>query len=177
MGPSAPRPKYLVANADEMEPGTFKDRLLMEGDPHQLIEGMILSAYAIEADVAYIFLRWAYKLAADAARSARSPRPTSAQLSRPQHLRIRLQPRAAPARQRRPLHLRRRDGAAQRARRQARQPALEAAVSRSLRPLGQADGRPQRGDDLQRAAHRRQRRGVVQEAEPHRRRRAPSCTA
>src|SRR5690348_12509608 len=40
MGPDAPKPKYLVANADEMEPGTFKDRVLMEGDPHQLIEGM-----------------------------------------------------------------------------------------------------------------------------------------
>jgi NADH-quinone oxidoreductase subunit F len=63
MGPSAPHPKYLVVNADEMEPGTFKDRLLMEGDPHQLVEGVILSAYAIEADVAYIFLRWAYTLA------------------------------------------------------------------------------------------------------------------
>ena len=44
MGPDAPHPKYLVVNADEMEPGTFKDRLLMEGDPHQLVEGMILSA-------------------------------------------------------------------------------------------------------------------------------------
>jgi NADH-quinone oxidoreductase subunit F len=64
MGPNAPHPKYLVVNADEMEPGTFKDRLLMEGDPHQLVEGVILSAYAIEADVAYIFLRWAYTLAA-----------------------------------------------------------------------------------------------------------------
>jgi NADH-quinone oxidoreductase subunit F len=62
MGPDAPHPKYLVVNADEMEPGTFKDRLLMEADPHQLLEGIILSAYAIEADVAYIFLRWAYKL-------------------------------------------------------------------------------------------------------------------
>jgi NADH-quinone oxidoreductase subunit F len=62
MGPGAPHPKYLVVNADEMEPGTFKDRLLMEADPHQLLEGIILSAYAIEADVAYIFLRWAYKL-------------------------------------------------------------------------------------------------------------------
>jgi NADH-quinone oxidoreductase subunit F len=61
MGDDAPRPKYLVANADEMEPGTFKDRLLMEGDPHQLLEGMIVSAYAIGADAAYIFLRWAYK--------------------------------------------------------------------------------------------------------------------
>src|SRR5579864_6615283 len=63
MGEDAPHPKYLVANADEMEPGTFKDRLLLEGDPHQLLEGMIIGAYAIQADVAYLFLRWAYKLA------------------------------------------------------------------------------------------------------------------
>jgi len=61
MGDEAPRPKYLVVNADEMEPGTFKDRLLLEGDPHQLIEGTIISAYAIQAEVGYIFLRWAYK--------------------------------------------------------------------------------------------------------------------
>ncbi len=64
MGPDAPRPKYLVCNADEMEPGTFKDRLLMEGDPHSLIESVIVSAYAIQAGVAYIFLRWAYKRSA-----------------------------------------------------------------------------------------------------------------
>ncbi len=64
MGADAPHPKYLVVNADEMEPGTFKDRLLLEGDPHQLIEGIIVSAYAIQADVAYIFLRWEYRLAA-----------------------------------------------------------------------------------------------------------------
>ncbi len=64
MGPSAPRPKYLVANADEMEPGTFKDRLLLEGNPHQLIEGMALAAFALEAEVAYIFIRGEYVLAA-----------------------------------------------------------------------------------------------------------------
>jgi NADH-quinone oxidoreductase subunit F len=64
MGDAAPRPKYLIANADEMEPGTFKDRMLMEGNPHQLIEGMIISAYAIQADISYIFLRWAYKVSA-----------------------------------------------------------------------------------------------------------------
>ena len=63
MGDDTPHPKYLLINADEMEPGTFKDRFLLEGAPHQLIEGLILSAYAIQADVAYIFLRWAYKLA------------------------------------------------------------------------------------------------------------------
>src|ERR671925_2005905 len=64
MGEDAPHPKYLIANADEMEPGTFKDRLLLEGDPHQLLEGMITSAYAIQADVAYIFLRAEYTQAA-----------------------------------------------------------------------------------------------------------------
>ncbi len=60
MGDNAPKQKYLVVNADEMEPGTFKDRLLMEGDPHLLIEGMIIAAYTIQASTAYIFLRGEY---------------------------------------------------------------------------------------------------------------------
>jgi NADH-quinone oxidoreductase subunit F len=64
MGADAPRPKYLVANADEMEPGTFKDRALMERDPHQLVEGMAVAAYAIQADVGYIFLRGEYRCSA-----------------------------------------------------------------------------------------------------------------
>jgi NADH-quinone oxidoreductase subunit F len=64
MGSDAPHPKYLVVNADEMEPGTFKDRLLMEGDPHQLIEGIVVSAFAVDATIAYIFLRAEYTLAA-----------------------------------------------------------------------------------------------------------------
>lgn len=64
MGPEAPKTKYLICNADEMEPGTFKDRLLLEGDPHQLIEGMILASFAIQANISYIFLRWAYRDAA-----------------------------------------------------------------------------------------------------------------
>jgi NADH-quinone oxidoreductase subunit F len=63
MGDASPRPKYLVVNADEMEPGTFKDRLLLEGDPHQIVEGVIISAYAIGAEQAFIFVRWAYKVA------------------------------------------------------------------------------------------------------------------
>jgi NADH-quinone oxidoreductase subunit F len=70
MGENAPKRKYLVANGDEMEPGTFKDRLLLEGDPHQFIEGMICSAYAIQADVGYIFLRSEYFQAADLLRRA-----------------------------------------------------------------------------------------------------------
>jgi len=64
MGEDAPRPKYLVANADEMEPGTFKDRVLMELDPHSFLEGMAVAAYAIQADVGYIFLRGEYRCSA-----------------------------------------------------------------------------------------------------------------
>jgi NADH-quinone oxidoreductase subunit F len=51
------KPKYLVCNADESEPGTFKDRELMEKNPHLLIEGMILTAWAIQANTGYIYLR------------------------------------------------------------------------------------------------------------------------
>ncbi len=51
------KPIYLLCNADESEPGTFKDRLLMEQDPHQVIEGVILSAYAIKCRDAYIYIR------------------------------------------------------------------------------------------------------------------------
>ena len=56
-------PRYLVVNADESEPGTFKDRLVMEYDPHQLIEGIILSAHAIESEKAFIYLRGEYYFA------------------------------------------------------------------------------------------------------------------
>ncbi len=63
-GPDAPAQKYLIANGDEMEPGTFKDRLLLEGDPHQFVEGMVIAAYAIGASVGYLFLRGEYVLAA-----------------------------------------------------------------------------------------------------------------
>lgn len=62
-GPDAPKTRYLVCNADEMEPGTFKDRFLMERDPHQLIEGVAIAAYAVGAAVAYIFVRGEYTLA------------------------------------------------------------------------------------------------------------------
>lgn len=56
--------RYLICNADEMEPGTFKDRLLMERLPFQLIEGMLITAYAIGASVGYIFIRGEYLIAA-----------------------------------------------------------------------------------------------------------------
>ncbi len=58
-------PKYLICNADEGEPGTFKDRLILEGDPHLLIEGMIIAAYAIGAGRGFIYLRGEYPAAAN----------------------------------------------------------------------------------------------------------------
>jgi NADH-quinone oxidoreductase subunit F len=53
-------PRYLVCNADESEPGTFKDRYLMEFLPHLLIEGMIVSSYALGSNRSYIYIRGEY---------------------------------------------------------------------------------------------------------------------
>jgi NADH-quinone oxidoreductase subunit F len=58
------KPVYLLCNADESEPGTFKDRLLMEEDPHQVIEGIILSAFALKCRDAYIYIRGEFYLGA-----------------------------------------------------------------------------------------------------------------
>ena len=52
-----PKPKYLVCNADESEPGTFKDRLLIEDDPHAIIEGTLIAAFAIQSHTAFIYVR------------------------------------------------------------------------------------------------------------------------
>ncbi|AGB04166.1 NADH:ubiquinone oxidoreductase, NADH-binding (51 kD) subunit [Aciduliprofundum sp. MAR08-339] len=54
-------PKYIIANADEGEPGTFKDRVLMEQNPYQIIEGMIISAYAIGASRGFFYIRYEYR--------------------------------------------------------------------------------------------------------------------
>jgi NADH-quinone oxidoreductase subunit F len=63
--PAGKYPRYLVVNADESEPGTFKDRMIIEYDPHQLVEGIILSCYAIEAERAFIYVRGEYYFAAE----------------------------------------------------------------------------------------------------------------
>ncbi|MCX7795693.1 MAG: NADH-quinone oxidoreductase subunit NuoF [bacterium] len=55
-------PKYIICNADEGEPGTFKDRLILEGDPHKTIEGMIIAGYAVGANTGYIYVRGEYEL-------------------------------------------------------------------------------------------------------------------
>jgi NADH-quinone oxidoreductase subunit F len=59
-----PVQRYVVTNADEMEPGTFKDRVLIHADPHMIIEGMIIAAYAISATKGFVFVRPSYESAA-----------------------------------------------------------------------------------------------------------------
>jgi NADH-quinone oxidoreductase subunit F len=61
----SPKPKYVVCNADESEPGTFKDRYLMERDPHMLIEGMLIAAYALGSKATYIYTRGEYRYLID----------------------------------------------------------------------------------------------------------------
>ena len=61
----SPKPKYVVCNADESEPGTFKDRYLMERDPHLLLEGMLLAAYAIGSETVYVYTRGEYNYLID----------------------------------------------------------------------------------------------------------------
>ena len=56
-------PRYVVVNGDESEPGTYKDRILMERDPHQLIEGILLTCYAVKAAQAFLYVRGEMALA------------------------------------------------------------------------------------------------------------------
>lgn len=58
---NSPKPRVIVVNADESEPGTCKDRLLMEYDPHQMIEGILIAGLAVDAHVGYIYIRGEYR--------------------------------------------------------------------------------------------------------------------
>jgi NADH-quinone oxidoreductase subunit F len=55
-------PRYLVVNADEGEPSTFKDRMLLERDPHQLVEGIVISSYAVQCNLAFVYVRGEFAL-------------------------------------------------------------------------------------------------------------------
>ena len=57
----SPKPKYIICNADESEPGTCKDRLLMEYDPHQLLEGMMIAGLSVDSTKGYIYTRGEYR--------------------------------------------------------------------------------------------------------------------
>ena len=58
---NAPFPRYIITNIDEMEPGTFKDRIMTHADPHMIIEGTIIAGYAVSAEKGFIFVRPSYE--------------------------------------------------------------------------------------------------------------------
>jgi NADH-quinone oxidoreductase subunit F len=62
---TSPKPKYIICNADESEPGTCKDRLLMEYDPHQMLEGMMIAGRAVDSHAGYIYIRGEYRYLID----------------------------------------------------------------------------------------------------------------
>ena len=77
------RPHYLICNADESEPGTFKDRVLMEGDPFAVVEAMTIAAYATGCEHGYLYVRGEYPLARDAHRARDRARPRARASSAP----------------------------------------------------------------------------------------------
>ena len=131
----APRrrsPHYLVVNADEGEPGTHKDRTLMEQNPHACIEGCIIGCYGIGAHVAYIYVRDELHLSKARLWGAIEEAQAKGYLGKTP-VRQRLRRRRLRPHRRGRVHLRRRDVAAQLARGQARRAAHQAAVPRAMR--------------------------------------------
>ena len=153
-------PRYVIANGDESEPGTFCNRFNMELDPHLFIEGMIIAAYAVDSHFGYIYIRGEYGRAIERVEQA-ACRLLRGRHSRRGRLGVRLQAGPATAPRGGSIHLRRRDGAVQLARRQARQPPVQAAVSHELRRLEKAHRHQQHRDVRLRSVDSRKRRRVV----------------
>ena len=137
--------KYVVCNADEGDSGTFADRMLMEGDPFLLIEGMAIAALAVGATIGYVYIRSEYPhafatfgRAIERARAGGLLGPSVLGSGHAFDL-------EAQARRRR-LYLRRRDVASGKPRGKARANSRQAAVAGDYRPVRQADGHQQRAE-------------------------------
>ena len=124
-----PGPIYLCVNADESEPGTIVNRVQMEGDPHQIVEGIILSAYAAKVTTAYFYIRYEYPLARQRMQAAIDEAYAAGYLGK-NILGSQLLARPVHPSRRRGLHLRRRDRPDREPGRQAGLAADQAAVSR-----------------------------------------------
>ena len=147
-------PRYLVVNGDESEPGTYKDRLLMEKDPHQLIEGVLIACYAVGCRQAFLYVRGEMALAQERI-AAGAQRGLRGRLRRQEHPRHRLLRRHRPALGCRRLHRRRGDGAHREPRGQPRHAPPQAAVLPGRQgPVPAAHDRQQRRDALQPAVDR-----------------------
>ncbi len=146
-------PRYLCVNADESEPGCFKDRYLIEENPHQLIEGTLISAYATESPIAFIYIRGEYRAQRLLLERAVEEACAAGYIGQ-EHPGQRLELRAHRPRGRGCLHLRRGDGAARLPRGAPRPAPAQAALPGGQGSLRAADGRQQRRDPLQPALHR-----------------------
>ena len=168
-----PKPKYILANGDESEPGTSKDRPLLEMDPHQLIEGMVIAGRAIGANQGYAYIRGEYRYIIDIMETAIAEAYAKGFLGQKySRQRIRFRPRG-PHRRRR-LRMRRRIGADGIARRQARLSAHQAALPCRRRSVRLPHGDQQRGNAQHRAGdHSRRRRLVRQPGHSEKWRHAP----
>jgi NADH-quinone oxidoreductase subunit F len=123
----SPKPKYIICNADESEPGTCKDRLLMEFDPHQLIEGMMIAGLSVDSHKGYIYIRGEYRYLIehmDRAIAEAYARGWLGKNIQGTGFDFDCYTHSGAGR----LRMRRRDGAARFHRRQARNPAVEASV-------------------------------------------------
>ena len=160
-------PKYVVCNADEGDSGTFSDRMIMEGDPFVLIEGMTIAALAVGATQGYIYLRSEYPHARRALTEAIATAYSNGYLGR-EHSWHRQVVRAGDSPRRRRVHLRRGNRDARKYRGPPRDGPLQAADSRDRRTVRQADPDQQRGLVRDGADHHRARRGIF----PRLRRRA-----
>ena len=158
---TSPVQKYVVCNSDESEPGTCHDRDILRYNPHSVIEGMAIGGYAMTATVGYNYIRGEFLAEPIPRFEAALAEAYAAGLLGKNILGSRRRFRSAHVRRRRRLHLRRGDRAARVARRQARQAALQAAVSRQLRPVRQADHDQQHAELCLRADHHAQGRRVV----------------
>ena len=140
------RPAYLVINGDESEPCTFKDHMLIEDDPHQIIEGTLICAYATGAAQAFIFVRGEFALGLERMTAALNEAYAYGAVG-PRHLRLRLLGRRGHPPRRRRLHLRRGDGPAREPGGQAGLPPRQAALLPGGHgPLHAAHHRQQRRD-------------------------------
>ena len=148
-------PRYLVVNGDESEPGTYKDRMLMERDPHQLIEGILIACYAVGCAQAFLYVRGEMALAQERI-AAGAQRGLRRRLRRQEHPRHRLLGRHRPHLGRRRLHRRRGDRAHREPRGQpGHAPAQAAVLPGGQGPLPAAHDRQQRRDAVEPAVDHR----------------------
>ena len=154
------KPKYILANGDESEPGTCKDRPLLEMDPHQLIEGMVIAGKAVDAHRGFIYIRGEYRYVLDIMDAAISEAYAKGYLGQ-KYSRQRLRFRPDHAHRRGRLRMRRRIGADGISGRQARLSAHPAALPCGGRLVWLPDGDQQRGNAEHRAGDHPRRRRMV----------------